>query len=33
MRYVITVSAITVPEDPLSKGSGCLTDHIYLQAI
>ena len=29
MRYVITVSAITVPEDPLSKGSGCLTAHIY----
>ena len=33
MRYVITVPAITVPitvpEDPLSKGSGCLTAHIY----
>ena len=33
MRAVITVPAITVPitvpEDPLSKGSGCLTAHIY----
>ena len=33
MRAVITVPAITVPitvpEDSLSKGSGCLTAHIY----